>query len=325
MGKASTKGLIVRETLERFPQLSSLSVSRYLVMEYGELFDHNLENARSLVRYHRGIKKGNSNFTPNPIRSNIKQPQTKRTKRERYSLPQGVWLVIADLHVPFHEMKPIEAAVKYGQSEKIDGLFINGDFQDCEAVSFWPQTRKRNFNEEIEATVDMIDFLKHELKPKKIVYKPGNHEDRLPRQFAAAMPDVGLSMGGIIVQTELLGFEQRGIEYLDSRQLVMAGKLPMFHGHELRYSGVVNPARGLFLKLKSWGMTAHSHRSSEHTETDIYGKVLTTWSMGCLCDLSPDYSAYANNWNWGFALVNVEKDGNFEVVNRRILPNGQVV
>jgi hypothetical protein len=104
MGKASTKGLIVRETLERFPQLSCLSVSRYLVMEYGELFEHNLENARSLVRYHRGLKK--STPAPNPVRSNIKQPQTKRTKRERYSLPQGVWLVIADLHVPFHEMKP---------------------------------------------------------------------------------------------------------------------------------------------------------------------------------------------------------------------------
>ena len=32
-----------------------------------------------------------------------------------------------------------------------------------------------------------------------------------------------------------------------------------------------------------------------------------------------------NNWNWGFAFVNVEEDGNFEVTNRRILSNGKVV
>lgn len=32
-----------------------------------------------------------------------------------------------------------------------------------------------------------------------------------------------------------------------------------------------------------------------------------------------------SNWNWGFALVNVEKNGDFEVENRRILPSGKVV
>ena len=32
----------------------------------------------------------------------------------------------------------------------------------------------------------------------------------------------------------------------------------------------------------------------------------------------------ANDWNWGFAMINVEKNGNFEVTNKRVLPNGQV-
>jgi len=41
--------------------------------------------------------------------------------------------------------------------------------------------------------------------------------------------------------------------------------------------------------------------------------------------MHPDYAPYGTNWNWGFAIVNVEKNGNFEVVNRRILPNGKVV
>lgn len=319
------KGKIVRATLERFPDVSSLAVSRYLINEYGEVFDHDIQKARELVRYHRGLKKGGHNFTPLPVRHNIKPPQTQRTLRTPYDLSPGLWLTFADVHVPFHEMKPIEAMIKHAQTWKIDGIFIDGDFQDCEAASFWMPTKKRNFDLEIEATIDMFDFINAELKPKKRVYKPGNHEDRLPRLFANKMPEIGMSMGGIVAQTEVLGFESRQIEYLDSLQVVMAGKLPIFHGHELRYSSVVNPARGLFLKLKSWGMTAHSHRSSEHTETNLAGTVLTTWSIGCLCNLSPDYFPYANNWNWGFALVNVEKDGNFEVVNKRVLPSGVVV
>src|SRR5574343_300047 len=70
----------------------------------------------------------------------------------------------------------------------------------------------------------------------------------------------------------------------------MAGKLPILHGHEVRRMAMaVNPARGLFMRLKSWGMCGHCHKTSEHTERDIRGTILTTWSVGCLCDLSPVY------------------------------------
>ena len=87
----------------------------------------------------------------------------------------------------------------------------------------------------------------------------------------------------------------------------------------------LNPARGLFLKTKSWAMCGHSHTTSEHTERDIRGTILTTWSVGCLCDLSPDYHAFGNNWNWGVSIVETQANGDFQVDNRRILPNGSVV
>jgi len=32
-----------------------------------------------------------------------------------------------------------------------------------------------------------------------------------------------------------------------------------------------------------------------------------------------------NNWDWRFTFVNIEKDGDFEVINRRILPSGKIV
>jgi hypothetical protein len=123
----------------------------------------------------------------------------------------------------------------------------------------------------------------------------------------------------------ILGLEYRDIEFLDYLQLVMAGKLPILHGHEVpNISRTVNPARGLFQHTKTWAMCSHCHTTSQHPAKDIYGTLLTTWSTGCLCDLSPDYNPFGNNWNWGFALVNVEKNGDFEVENKRILPSGKV-
>ena len=105
----------------------------------------------------------------------------------------------------------------------------------------------------------------------------------------------------------------------------MAGKLPVLHGHEIRnIQRTVNPARGLFLRAKSWAACSHCHTTSEHTTRDINGQVITTWSFGCLCDLQPEYNPFGNDWNWGFALVNVNDDGGFEVENKRIMPSGRV-
>ena len=87
----------------------------------------------------------------------------------------------------------------------------------------------------------------------------------------------------------------------------------------------VNPARGLFLRAKTFSACSHCHTTSEHSTRDINDLMITTWSFGCLCDLSPDWNPIGNDWNWGFALINVEKDNNFEVENRRILSSGRVV
>ena len=124
----------------------------------------------------------------------------------------------------------------------------------------------------------------------------------------------------------ILDFEGRGIEFLDYFQVVYAGKLPIVHGHEFKsISTSVNPARGLFLKANSWVLGGHSHRTSEHTGTNIKGDYLTTWSVGCLCDLHPEYNPFGNQWNWGLAIVENKENGDFEVENKRILPNGKVV
>jgi len=319
-----SKAEIVKEALARFPDLPARAIARYLFQSNPALFGGEFERARSAVKYYIGACGDRCRQFRPPIERNVSMPETWRQNRVPYKLPAGKWLILSDLHIPFHEPLPIESALQYGKDNKVTGILLNGDAQDCAAVSFWPSVTKRNFDREVELFVDFLDLLKREFPKAQIVYKPGNHEYRLPRMYAAKIPDlIGVPLAAM---DAVLGLESRGIEFLDYHQIIMAGKLPILHGHEVRIiSRAVNPARGLFLKTKSWAMCGHSHTTSEHTERDIRGTILTTWSVGCLCDLSPDYHAYGNNWNWGVAIVENKANGDFTVDNRRILPNGSVV
>lgn len=322
----TNKADIIKDALRRFKYLPTRTIARYLLEDYGAYFDNDLEKIRYSLRYYKGAtgeedRKRNGIEEKPPI---CAIPETWVRTRAPFHLPSGLWLVINDIHVPFHIIKAIEAAFAYANQQKITGILFNGDLQDCAAISFWPASRKRDFDKEIELVIDFLDFVEQEFPGVQIVYKPGNHEYRLPRLFQTKVPELmGLPLAAM---DTVLGLEARGIEFLDYHQIVYAGKLPILHGHEVRtISTAVNPARGLFMKTKMWAMCGHHHRTSEHTDTNLEGTLLTTWSVGCLCDLSPDYMAYGSNWNHGFALVNVEEDGDFEVENKRILPNGKVV
>lgn len=315
---------IVQDALERFPELPLNAISRYILHNYGPLFDNSHEKIRSSVRYHVGANGDyNRQYKPSVRTGKVKMPETWRKTRVPHRLSPGTWLVMADIHIPFHEPRPLESAMRYGKDSGVTGVLLLGDIQDCAALSYWPSSIKRDFDKEIMLFIDFLDLLRREFPNQEIVYLPGNHEYRLPRLYESKVPELlGLPLAAF---ETVLGLEARNIHLLDYKQMILAGKLPLLHGDELRgLSRAVNPARGLFLKTKSYSMCAHCHSSSEHTERNIHGTVLTCWSVGCLCDLSPDYNPYGN-WNWGCCLIHVEKDGGFEVLNRRILPNGEVV
>lgn len=323
----SRKSKVVKDAIRRFYHLPNLTIAKHLIATHSELFNNDIEKARYSVRYYTGKtgKKNRDNATDKSLFRDtpVKIPQTWRKIRTPYKLDVGLWLVLSDIHVPFHEIEPIEAAVQAGQAEKVDGIFLNGDVWDCAAVSYWPTVR-RDFNKELEAILDFLDWLKNEFPNAKIVWKPGNHEYRLPRYFISKAPE--LIDTPLVAMESALGLEERGIEFLDYFQLVYAGLLPILHGHEvMNLSRMINPARGLFLRTKTFAACSHCHTTSQHSEKMLDGTLLTTWSFGCLSDLSPDYCPYGNSWNWGFGLVNVEKNDDFEVINRRILPSGSVV
>lgn len=316
-----------KETLRRFPHVEIRTLAKYLITNYPELYEGDSEAARRILRYWAGKsgkrdrkKVGDKSL----FRGDYVMPVSVHIKRTPHILDPGSWLIMSDVHVPFHSQKAIDICLEYAKMQKVTGILLNGDAQDCNALSTF-FVEKRDFIKEVEWMSDFINILKIEFPNIPIIWKPGNHEDRLVQYYAYNAPQlVGLPVS---TMDEILGLEKRGILYLVRKQKVMAGKLPILHGHELRGGGanLVSPARWLFLKTKHNAMCSHFHRTSSHRERTIERKSIVTWTTGCLCELDPDYSPEANNWTHGFAIVHFDKSGQFEVSNLEIMDSGKII
>ena len=116
-----------------------------------------------------------------------------------------------------------------------------------------------------------------------------------------------------------LALKEIDVELVSDKRIVLAGNLPILHGHEKGngISSPVNQARGAYMRLHHTVLEGHGHRTSIHSEPDMMGTETVCFSTGCLCDLRPAY-APLNKWNHGAAVVDVRQDGQFDVENFRI-------
>ena len=232
--------------------------------------------------------------------------------------------IFSDIHVPYHNIDCITAAIQYCKKSKPDALLLNGDTIDCHRLSrFIKDPKKRNFKLELDTFKALFDVFEKELKCK-IYFKIGNHEERYEHFL--------YEKAGELVGIEEFEFENiikaraRGIEIIGDKRPMKFNNLWGIHGHEYvgGISAPVNPARGLFLKTKVSCFQGHNHQSSEHTEPTLTGKMVTTWSLGCMSELHPAYMPL-NKWNHGFAEVELDPNGeDFEFTNKRIF-KGKIV
>lgn len=246
-------------------------------------------------------------------------PESFEESYEHYHVPPQYknWLVMSDLHVPYHNIGAISECLNYGIQKKIDAILINGDAMDCYQLSkFNPDPRQRSLKEEVAALSDFLDII---TKIAPVFWKLGNHEERLEHLLIRNAP---VLLGIEEFQLEnLLHTRARNIEVIKDQRIIYIGHLPVVHGHELQMKGVsVNPARSLFLKTKKSALCGHLHQTSSHNEPTIDGKLISTWSTGHLGDPHPKY-ARINKWNHGCARIEVDDTGNFEVINLRLIGN----
>ena len=318
-----------KELCEKFPSVSSKKLSRILREET----ECSLSAAITAIRRCRGLKTVNKNkFLKNNSveykkESRIdfcKLPTPEVSKYKIHELPVHIkkWLVMSDVHIPYHDLKSLELAIDYGKKEKVDGVLLLGDIVDFyQLSSFMKDPLMRRPVEELDDTKEFLAYLREQLNPKEMWYKAGNHEARLEWYLMSKAPELfGLDC---ITLPELLDFNKYGVTHIPTFDAIRRGHLTLIHGHETGRGlmSPVNPARGLYMKAKACVIAGHEHRSSDHTEKTIMGETITCWSIGCLSTLTPTYRTI-NNWNHGFAILYGGHE--WAVENKRII-NGKIV
>jgi len=316
MAKKGITGEIVTEYLKRFPKIGAHTLANKIYAENSAVFS-NAEHVRTTVRYYLGQSGDNS-------RKELASREFVRAARNTnpYSIPESdctPWspvhipenlnsgLIFSDVHFPYHDVRAINSMIDYTVGhKKINFIFINGDGIDCyQGSKFNRDPRNRSISDEIWGWIELLNVLKEVFPSVSIYWRLGNHEERLENYLRIKAP-------------ELLDFEEfklkeiikiRGLQDIEviERQIVYIGRLPFLHGHELPggASSPVSPARGLSLKTLSSSVVSHHHKTSAQTETDINEKLMSWYSLGCLCNLHPEY-APINKWNLGFATIQTE-------------------
>lgn len=323
MGRKPSHQAWIQDIIKQHPDAPNRTLARLLYEAHPRAFT-DLENARSAVRYYVGAKGKKDRKSRNiaaapPIKTVPVLPVgIKQTLPPMEFMDDAKWLVINDLHCPYHQDRAIEIAVRTGVDEGCDSLCLNGDGIDFYQASAWTRDpRYRSVEGEIEMFRSIMDYLEYWFPGRK-VFKEGNHEERIKHYLWKQAPAlVGIADFEL---PKILRLADRGWTWVDGRQFYKLGQLNVFHGHELPkgLTDPVNVGRGVYLRVRETAIVGHWHKTSTHLESAGISKNVTTcYSVGCLCDLVPSY-AMVNSWTNGFAIVTV-KNGKYHVSNRTIV------
>lgn len=311
----------------------SLALARIMFKNETPLYN-SVDHARSCLRRIEG-KKGDRNgktsdksmFSASERpRNPYKLPDTDETIYEPYVFKGHKRVAIfSDIHVPYHNIQSLTTAIKFCKKEKPDALLLNGDCLDFHGLSrFQRDPRKKGFALELDTFRALMDVFKKQLPTAKIYFKMGNHDERYEAYLAQKAGElVGVEEFDF---SNILKARSNGIEVIGEKRVMKLNGLNGIHGHEYigGISAPVNIARGLYLKGKVSAFQGHNHTSSEHTEPNMDGKITTTWSLGCMCELHPMYMPL-NKWNHGFAIVDLDQNGEDYYMRNKRIYNGKIL
>lgn len=326
-GEYKTETKIIFEYLQKYLHLPSLTLAKLIYKNNVESFT-SVESLRKTISYYRG-KRGDVNrkkirklqfmeSEKRPLNPFI-LPESDAKKRIVYKLEGKKIGLLYDIHIPYHDVNALNLALMQIEKEGCDAIALVGDALDCYSLStFEKDAKKRKFKEELYAMRTFLHMLRERFPDAHLYYKEGNHEDRYWRYMRLKAPEL-IDIDAFSFQ-ELLHLDKNNVHYIEGKSKSTFGKLNVFHGHEFP-AGSGSPtsvSKSLYNKTKTDSVCGHHHQTSENQETNANGEIVMTYSVGCLCELSPDYMPF-NRWNQGFAIAElINKKGDYKFTNYRI-------
>jgi predicted phosphodiesterase len=326
--KANSKRELATKIIEENLSITENRTLAKILLKKHPLLFKDLEDARTNIRVVQN-KKGKScivktttAFTERLARLRAEHQIDFREQEDKtpytFSNNLNKALVIGDFHIPYTDSKALDLALEYGYTQNVDCIIINGDFLDFSTISrFSHKPNEMGVREQIENGIEMLKYLNGALGVK-VVYHYGNHDSRCELYMIRQAPELYYNNK----LEKLLNLDSLGIDYVEDYRFMKFGNLNIAHGHHI-VKGIfapVNAARGVFTKTNTSTMINHVHRTSEHIESDMNGKIIGCYSNGALTTVKPTYNPQVSKHNQGFAVV--EKDpinGDFIVDSKKII------
>jgi hypothetical protein len=324
---------LARQILLENPQITeNRTLAKLLFAKYSAVF-RDIEDARHSIRVVVGACGKKEAEKSKHVLGNFKERLDEARKqfpvehRDNFKVEPYVFakankkaLVISDIHIGHQDDAAIDIAFEEGDKFGIDTIIINGDLMDFPRLGKWlVKPSAMTVHDELQETENFLNMLRKVFPTQTIVYHAGNHCARWNNYIMRNAADLfGL---GFMQLPEVLKLREKSIEYVPDTHWMEFGHLMVAHGHHI-VKGVfapVSPARGVQMKTFQSTIIGHLHKSSEHLWTNMQGKQYGTWSTGCLSDLKPEYNPQVGQCNLGFALVEKEQLGDFEVHNKKII------
>lgn len=107
------------------------------------------------------------------------------------------WLIIPDLHAPYHNAEALEALFRDAAAWKPDGVCVLGDWWDFYQASTFPKDPERKASLADEVQVGRKLLARAAKLAKRRVFLEGNHERRLSKFVAAHAPALSGLVPGV--------------------------------------------------------------------------------------------------------------------------------
>lgn len=204
-----------------------------------------------------------------------------------------------DTHAPYHDAKAVEVALEIGKAHKADELVIQGDFFDCYTISEYskdPSKATATLEDEIAEGRELLATMERILKPKKVVFIEGNHENRITRYLHNHAP----KLCGSMTTREILGIPKawRWIPF-GPKNKYHCGNLIVTHGTRAGK----HCAFSMGDAYKTSVLFGHTHRIQEFNVRDAHGRLIKGITNGWLGDIDRAAEYVLDVANWSHAVT----------------------
>lgn len=227
-------------------------------------------------------------------------------------------VMLNDQHVPFHDVDTIKAVNHGLKHMKPNRVILGGDVVDFYSISRFDKDplRRLHLDVEVSAVEHYLADLRKAVPEAKIVYLPGNHEDRLQRYIHVHAPELAwvdeLKLPG------LLHLEDFDIDWHPSRWYPYRGVIYSHLDRANKYGGYT--AKNVGLDVGQSLVHGHSHKTGHVRigERDFYDN-------GCLCQAEMEYMAASGPTAWSQAFMVVDYIGGKPYFTQVPIKNHQYV